>query len=338
MRESEIQELYAAVRDYMIPFITTEWLSFAPSFLAPDAAAMAKALPPGVSLGEAYPDIWPGRSVVEAPGLTPSSSQSAAPSPLVVSPRSHMPSSSSGISSQLPIPLGTELAAPSSGTTDPGLSAEPAGSVLSSEPPPKHGRTLARAAYRQPKRTHPFVGDPPPSSQASMASKATAPAPTRTPKKRTKLDMGPRIGGTRSCVGCVTRKSKCAPPLGSEEPFPCAWCVHVGEGNTCPDGPEGSECFLLPDWLIDLLSFRPFQARYFNPVLASPGFDQASHVAGSRPGRRTFQPWHSAFPSGRRAIRRASGRSHSWDPFCAAGGSLELVLRDPGRLALLCCE
>jgi hypothetical protein len=381
MQDGDILELHATVRDYLIPYVTSEWLSFARTFLAEDVAATVEALPPGVSLGEAHPTVWPSQPAVADPGLTPSSpqsavpspqtippvsrtpslSQSAAPSPLSIPPVSRTPSlsqsaapsplsipvsrtpsSSSAISSQPPVPLGTELAASSAATPDLGRSVDPTGSAASSQL--KRGRTTARAAYRQPKRTHLFIGDPPPSSQASTASAVTASAPAQTSsKKRTKLAMGPRIEGTKSCVGCVLRKSKCAPPLGSYEPYPCAKCIDVGEGHICPNTPESSACFLPPGWRIDFLSFRSFQARdrHFDAVLASPGFDQAGRVVQfchSCPGYQTVQPWHPTFPCGRRALRRASSRSHSWDRSLAAGGCRPLELRGPGRQSHLRCE
>jgi hypothetical protein len=82
MEDPEVQGLYAAVRDFVIPFVTSEWLSFAPRFLAADTAALVKCLAPGDSLGDAYPEMWPVPSQAGAPGHT-SSSQSAASSSLV---------------------------------------------------------------------------------------------------------------------------------------------------------------------------------------------------------------------------------------------------------------
>jgi hypothetical protein len=87
--------------DFLLPHMTAEWVRLAPSLVC-DWASTVQDLDPGVSLGEAFPEMLLPTASLPSSGLTPPAFPSPALSPLTQLPISRTPSAGSASSRPSP--------------------------------------------------------------------------------------------------------------------------------------------------------------------------------------------------------------------------------------------
>jgi hypothetical protein len=234
--DREVVALIDHASDFLLPYMTSEWAGLT-SGLVRDWVKTVEGLNPGISLGEAFPNMLSSGSLLLGLVPGPPPSQPSALSPLVLLPMSCTPSSGSAGSRPphksavepaarptrpLPCPAYCLHESPSSDEV-----LEPLPSSDTVVPPAAVHRRVIPDVVNSSSSTSPVV-DMPGAAGASPA--ASLPSAQQQPATEVVLvPMDQRPAGWLTCTYCSKRKQKCAPEVGAKPPFrSCAACLNSG--------------------------------------------------------------------------------------------------------------
>ena len=247
--DEELETLDKTVHGAIMPFATSEWLESAPLFVD-GVENLLQSLRPGVSLGEAYPQIGFSRPH-EAPSLSASSSQSSITSSVLPPPVSRTPSTDSDV------PHASQQESDSGGVARPTRPLPKSGHSWSGGRPPPSTQVKAHqkiapstsssnAGVVHPSSLAATVVPPvvpsriedPPITPATATSATSSGRPSRK-RSSTVLAPAPRPAGWVSCSFCKEKRKRCGPPRGVQPPFTsCTTCLI--EEVSCDLGAPGA--------------------------------------------------------------------------------------------------